>query len=167
MQEVQQTPRDFLRSIGEGVHPHTALIEWGKRNTGGLSLEEIKRAEMEKREEERRRRTGELPTLYNMPAIKSPPLNTTEMIAQVLSLPAGDVFVEKVTTGNTDILVLIHQAVEELNSAPMLVVVSNLQYAANEKLLMRYRYYYLGVWIPIISSSEVCSFDVRVYGASV
>jgi len=176
MQAIQQTPRDFLRSIADGKSPHDALIEWGKERNSSASR--ISRAEVLKgiKEEQERKRAltrpldvGEMPTLYNVPAIpKMSPYTTEKLPALDLApMEEDDPCVEITASADCYTLALIDEAVERLEGAPTLIVVSVLRWLVDGKLLKRWQYHYQGVRIPIVPSDGPCCFDVKVWGSNV
>jgi hypothetical protein len=157
----------------QDLEPNDGLKEWTKETLRNSSASRIRREDVLRgirEEEERKRRltgpldVGTMPTLYGIPAISKEHGTTDKMVAHVLMPPQEDIFVEKTAPASVHTFDLIQSAVDELGRKPMVIVLSKLRWMACEKLLMHFRYYYIGEWIPVVLSREECNFDVRVYG---
>jgi hypothetical protein len=159
----------------QNLEPDAGVKEWTREtlrerysSTNGIKRGDVLRGIRE--EEERKRRTvaswdvGTMPTLYGIPAISKEHGTTDKMIAQIFPAREEDIFIEKVAPASVHTFDLIQSAVDELGRKPMVIVLSKSRWMACEKLLMHFRYYYIGEWIPVVLSREECNFDVRVYG---
>lgn len=147
---VQQTQRYIPGELVRAYH----------RNTGPLRKVEKEQDLIET-----------LPTC-EVPTISPYFYDTNKLVAQILnpqeqSQPQQELFAEAIdSAGHT--IDLIHECVKELQevqSTPRLIMLSQLRYLALGELTLQLKYYYRGIHVPFVAAGRGCAFDVRVYGA--
>lgn len=173
------TPNALYRAVQAGGNVKEFLLAMHKRNTGkltndteGIDMRQVKFEKLEKQEPD----IADLPTRY-MPSIpKSPPMDTSKLVAQILGAP-GEIYVDKKgrkclkITGVMDHTIdLIDKAVklfkEQTGTYPVEIVPCPSRYwkAANH----RSSYFPVGsAPIPYTCDfGDIIDYDVLVRGAS-